>query len=198
MLLKIKMITGEYMEFQVTEQSIVVGRSSKCQVVIPFEGVSRQHCLIEFVDGQLFITDLASTNGVIVNGEKIPPSERFPYQTYFPLSFGSIQNLSIDLDPAASKESFIPIIKLDPTNVELQTSTRKMPEKNSVKRKPLAAAATKPDAKAQSRAIMNILVILMFGALVYWYLQNKKASAPEEAQPTFAPGKTKSKESDYF
>ena len=50
---------------------MIVGRSRTCDVVIPSAKVSRQHASLTKVNGELFIEDLGSANGVWLNGEKI-------------------------------------------------------------------------------------------------------------------------------
>jgi diguanylate cyclase (GGDEF)-like protein len=57
----------------------VFGRSSECDVPIPDEGISAKHLEIGLrPDGKLWIKDLASLNGTMVNGEKITERELFP------------------------------------------------------------------------------------------------------------------------
>ena len=89
------MVTGEQLNFKTSKNSCIIGRSSTCDFVIPHEGMSRQHCLVELIDGELFVTDLGSTNGVMIDGERIPPNKKTPYATFLSLSFGAVQNLSI-------------------------------------------------------------------------------------------------------
>ncbi len=56
--------------------TVLIGRSSECNIVLSHESVSRKHCIIEVQDdGRVFLTDLGSTNGTRVNDEKIPPRE---------------------------------------------------------------------------------------------------------------------------
>lgn len=97
MLITVKLLTGEKMEFRIDGSSCTIGRSPKCQVVIAHDGVSRQHCLLEIQNGEAFVTDLASTNGVMIDGEKIRPSVRTEFKTYLPISFGPVQSLLVDL-----------------------------------------------------------------------------------------------------
>ena len=53
------------------KQVMTFGRKSECDVVIPSQYVSRRHAEV-FVEGnQLFVRDLDSTHGTIVNGEPI-------------------------------------------------------------------------------------------------------------------------------
>jgi adenylate cyclase len=48
----------------------MVGRAPDCDIVLPFRTVSAKHCLLEFRDNAWFVTDLASSNGTKINGER--------------------------------------------------------------------------------------------------------------------------------
>ena len=50
---------------------MVIGRSRTCDVVIPSAKISRQHASLSRIDGDLFIEDLGSANGLWLNGEKV-------------------------------------------------------------------------------------------------------------------------------
>jgi two-component system cell cycle response regulator len=53
----------------------VVGRGSQCGVVIPLDGVSRQHCAFNVAGGSATLRDLGSKNGTWVNGERLVPQQ---------------------------------------------------------------------------------------------------------------------------
>jgi pSer/pThr/pTyr-binding forkhead associated (FHA) protein len=54
----------------------VLGRSRGCTLQLPGDGtVSRQHCLIELENEGVWVQDLGSLNGTLVNGEKIGQRE---------------------------------------------------------------------------------------------------------------------------
>ena len=53
--------------FSVPADGLRLGRSSSCEISIPDPALSRNHCLFETRDGGLWVTDLASANGTIVN-----------------------------------------------------------------------------------------------------------------------------------
>lgn len=53
--------------FVVPETGLRLGRSSSCEISISDPALSRNHCLFEVRDGQLWVTDLASANGTQVN-----------------------------------------------------------------------------------------------------------------------------------
>ena len=55
----------------VDKARVVLGRSGKdAQLVLRDAGVSRQHAMIERIGNAFFVIDMASTNGVVVNGKK--------------------------------------------------------------------------------------------------------------------------------
>jgi pSer/pThr/pTyr-binding forkhead associated (FHA) protein len=54
------------------DKSIVIGRSLKCSFNIPREDLSREHCLLELKDNEIYITDLDSKNGITVDQVRIP------------------------------------------------------------------------------------------------------------------------------
>jgi hypothetical protein len=55
----------------VTKNRVVVGRSGDCDVRLAQDDVSRRHALIWREAGAAWITDLGSSNGTFVNGERL-------------------------------------------------------------------------------------------------------------------------------
>ena len=53
--------------------SVTVGRKADCQVLMPRDqrGIGREHCRFELRDGDLYLRDLDSINGTLLNGERI-------------------------------------------------------------------------------------------------------------------------------
>jgi len=51
-------------------ESIVAGRSGQCDLVLDDDLASRAHCRLELVGGRVFVEDLGSRNGLLVNGLK--------------------------------------------------------------------------------------------------------------------------------
>ena len=58
-------------EYMVGEGGLTIGRDASCEVVVPSTEVSRRHANIAPAPGGYILTDL-STNGVLVNGERVP------------------------------------------------------------------------------------------------------------------------------
>ena len=67
---------------RVDKDTMIIGRSRTCDVVIPSAKVSRQHASLSRVDGDLYIEDLGSANGVWLNGEKITRAKVNPGDTF--------------------------------------------------------------------------------------------------------------------
>jgi hypothetical protein len=57
--------------YTVPETGLRLGRSSSCEISIADPALSRNHCLFEVRDGELWVTDLASANGTIDNDEPL-------------------------------------------------------------------------------------------------------------------------------
>jgi hypothetical protein len=53
------------------DDTLVVGRDPTCDIVLADESVSREHARLVFRDGAWIIQDLDSTNGTLVNRERV-------------------------------------------------------------------------------------------------------------------------------
>jgi two-component system, NtrC family, response regulator AtoC len=60
---------------------VVVGRGPDADLTLRAEGVSRRHARFELVGDQVWVTDLGSTNGVVVDGQRVSSSTIGPGQT---------------------------------------------------------------------------------------------------------------------
>ena len=58
-------------DIQLTQEPLVIGRSREADISLLDDKVSRTHACIRFSDGQFFLKDLGSRNGVWLNGQKI-------------------------------------------------------------------------------------------------------------------------------
>jgi pSer/pThr/pTyr-binding forkhead associated (FHA) protein len=57
--------------FVITKVPVLLGRSELADVSLPFSSISREHAKIVVEDDKLVIEDLGSSNGVVVNGERV-------------------------------------------------------------------------------------------------------------------------------
>ena len=51
--------------------STVIGRGDQANLRLPDVGISRRHARLDFDGAQVVLTDLGSTNGSMVNGQRI-------------------------------------------------------------------------------------------------------------------------------
>jgi len=59
-------------KYRFPKGNIIIGRSPEADFVVEDDKISRKHAIIEaFARDQVFISDLASTNGTFVNGMKV-------------------------------------------------------------------------------------------------------------------------------
>ena len=69
---------------------VIIGRDDDCDIRINSRAVSREHCCIEMDGDELFLRDLDSTSGTIVEGNRI---DRIPLR----------HGLSAEIGPAVVK-----------------------------------------------------------------------------------------------
>ncbi len=70
--------TGEVKEITLKKPVTVLGRGSECDLRIPIESCSRQHCEVRLENDRVFVKDLDSSNGTYINNEKIAEAEVEP------------------------------------------------------------------------------------------------------------------------
>ena len=58
-----------------TKTAVAIGRSGECEITIPDNAVSEQHCQIEITDSGVQVLDTNSTNGTSVNLKRLEPFE---------------------------------------------------------------------------------------------------------------------------
>lgn len=62
-------------ELIVNRLPAIVGRDEGADVRIDNRRISRLHCRLEQIDGGLFVRDLGSRNGIMVNGQPVGESK---------------------------------------------------------------------------------------------------------------------------
>lgn len=83
-------------------QELLIGASSECDLCIKEIGISRKHLKIIERSGKFFVVDLNSTNGSIINGNKIPPNKEVEFTSFFPVLIGPKVSISLISDEEAS------------------------------------------------------------------------------------------------
>ena len=87
---------GRIVSHEVFERAFTIGRSGNCRVSFESEHFSREHALVEFIDGEIYVTDLDSKNGVFINHVRIPRRMKIKYDLKLPLYMGECF-LTIDI-----------------------------------------------------------------------------------------------------
>lgn len=75
-------------EFEIDSPKVVLGRTSKSNIVLEDELVSRLHAQIIRTEDGFFVTDMGSTNGTYLNGKNINPKQLFHISSNDTLTVG--------------------------------------------------------------------------------------------------------------
>ena len=71
---------------------IVIGRGSDCNLRISVQEVSRRHCFLRIDSNrEVNITDLESSNGTWLNGQRTVPGKRYSVEDGMMLAIGPVQ-----------------------------------------------------------------------------------------------------------
>jgi pSer/pThr/pTyr-binding forkhead associated (FHA) protein len=180
MQLVFKLVSGERIDQSIESNNFIIGRSAKCDVVIPHEGMSRMHCRIEVIHGEVYVTDLGSTNGVLIDGERITPHVKTQYALYRTLSFGSVQTLQIQFEgvqrfpiqetSAPKVDNARPVAESSNYTVTKTKTLKSVPQGEVQYRAPIR---TKKQGSSKN-VILCILIVLTISATVWWNIRNKK------------------------
>jgi predicted component of type VI protein secretion system len=65
-----------WQELYLSEGEIVVGRALDCGLALDHLEVSRRHASLEVENGDVWLTDLGSSNGTQIGDQPLPPRER--------------------------------------------------------------------------------------------------------------------------
>ncbi|MCP2326116.1 hypothetical protein HDA40_004623 [Hamadaea flava] len=67
----VRLVSADGRTYPVAIGSTVIGRGDQANLRLPDVGISRRHARIDYDGGQVVLTDLGSTNGTMVNGQRI-------------------------------------------------------------------------------------------------------------------------------
>lgn len=136
-------------EYVLTKRTFTIGRAKSNDICISHEGLSRVHCQVEInSQGEIIITDLNSTNGVLIQGQRIVAGVPTTYQSFLSIAIGPIQGLAVSTDE-------IPLTRNQPPLRE--TAPRKLPSKG----KPLRGENNNGQRPHFSKQIILLIVLLV-------------------------------------
>jgi pSer/pThr/pTyr-binding forkhead associated (FHA) protein len=69
---------GEGMRIELGPKAIVIGRMDPADVVVPDTQISRKHCRVGMIADDVFVSDLGSSNGSFIDGERISGNAFLP------------------------------------------------------------------------------------------------------------------------
>lgn len=189
MRLSVQIEFDKTLDLDTKKSSVVVGRSPDNDLVISHEFVSRKHCRIELVEELFYITDLGSSNGTYIDGQRLKPNVRTPFLISSQLSIGK---LDCELKSSTAKDSldeanilekkraqngnFTSTIRISRLDLNQPSLTLKNETKLKVKgpRNPVTADAQNPRETNQkkNKLFYFFLFILVLG--IAWYFSPEK------------------------
>ncbi len=169
---------------------VIVGRSPKCDLVIPHEAISRQHCQIEFIKDRFYITDLGSSNGITIDGKKIPPNTKVPFLSTSQLTLGKLDcEISQSVTPNETSPKIISStvadsgdftatmrlsrIELNRPSITLELEKKKTIQKSTKVRNPIVHKTKNVEAAAPAKSGSSRFFLIILGLALLalaWYL----------------------------
>jgi len=67
----VRLVSGDGRTYPLQIGSTVIGRGDQANLRLPDVGISRRHARLDFDGAQVVLTDLGSTNGTMVNGQRV-------------------------------------------------------------------------------------------------------------------------------
>jgi hypothetical protein len=67
----VRLVAGDGRSYPLAIGSTVIGRGDQANLRLPDVGISRRHARLDFDGAQVVLTDLGSTNGTMVNGQRV-------------------------------------------------------------------------------------------------------------------------------
>ena len=77
----------------IVSSSLKLGRASPAEVVLPHKSISREHCIVGLANDELLVTDLNSTNGTYIDGERISRATVLPVGSILQLGQVSLKHM---------------------------------------------------------------------------------------------------------
>ncbi len=101
-LLRVEPAVGDPFDHLLEEESLVIGRASESDLVVADRFLSRRHAKLTCRDGKLFVEDLGSRNGTLVNNEPVEGSRELRVGDRIKVS-GSI--IEVEEEPPSGAEA---------------------------------------------------------------------------------------------
>ena len=113
----------------IPEQGLILGRGENCDLTLPDQGVSREHCKILLHNSGIWVRDEGSRNGVFLKGKRINrPKQMMPGDE---LKVGD-HLFTVELGPLLSGEDTVSVVSVGPPpdsiapTIELEPARRSL------------------------------------------------------------------------
>src|SRR5438552_18547683 len=103
-------------EIPIVNEEFLIGRGADCDLRLHDEDVSRHHCLIHVRPQETTLSDLGSSNGTFVNGQRV--LSQVPLKSGDEIQVGSKYHFIVDLGDGAGN--------VLPNAIDAQAMTRKL------------------------------------------------------------------------
>ncbi len=67
----VRLVANDGRTYPLSIGSTVIGRGDQANLRLPDVGISRRHARLDYDGAQVVLTDLGSTNGTMVNGQRV-------------------------------------------------------------------------------------------------------------------------------
>ena len=163
MKIKVTLPAGKFIEEVSPKNSLTLGRSIRCDISIPDESLSRSHCLIEYSNGNFFITDLGSANGVHIDGNRLEANLRTQFTTFQELYVGHLEVTVSDEDVV---DTFRPSVKKEPSLTQENTTHGRKINRESLNN-PRFIKRTPERKDGKTIGLTFIAIAILVGAYIY-------------------------------
>lgn len=168
---------GNNFHHSCTENSVKIGRSLKCEFNVPREDLSREHCLVEIVGDDIYVTDLGSKNGITVDRVRIEANKKVKVTTSSLIVLSNMYTLKLNALEVKTKADMV-FSKPASPDIETVTFQLDLPEEKpeKVKRMPVrkmtklvreevGSTATTYDSTKMVLAFLAVLGVILYQAL---------------------------------
>jgi len=130
--------TGEQQSISFQEKSIIIGRDNLADLQLDHSSISRRHARLDCDNsGNLFVTDLGSTNGTFLDGVRLTPQERMNWRN---TQYLQIQGFLMQIDGVPGGQS-----EVEPFVFTTEQVMVLLDELNKQRSKPGIRASLSPD-----------------------------------------------------
>lgn len=157
MFITIKLQNGSKLESSFKKNSVTIGRSSRADLVVHDDALSRFHAQIDYENGQYYVTDLASANGVFIDDQKILANEKIHFATYRALNIGPLECTiqdDLELDQPISSTNELP--RTQKNKPEQPKEKIEIPRHSSKNKKEVKSGSLDPK-------VVLVVILILFG-----------------------------------